>query len=121
MGYKLPHLFLRNVLALGAGAFFIVLASGLFTVKQTTSQDRAISVKPSVFEVGEDLPGGKATSKKSFNNRNAFSHSSGDFGFEKDFRYASGVVPLLSENLKKAYISALQYGPTPLRSSSYSP
>lgn len=90
MTYKLPILFLRNVLALGAGAFFIVLASGLFAVQQTTSQDLPKPVKPAVFETGEDLPGGKATSKKNYNNRNAFSHSSGNLGFGKELMFKVG-------------------------------
>jgi len=90
MTYKLPKLFLRNVLALGAGAFFIVLASVLLAVKPTTSQDIAQPVKPAVFEAGEDMPGGKATSKKSFKNRNAFSHASGNLGFEKELLFKVG-------------------------------
>ncbi len=90
MNFKLSRLFLRNVLALGAGAFFIVLTSGFFALKQTTSLALPASVKPAAFEIGEELPGGKATSKKSFRNRNAFSHSSGNLSFEKELSFKIG-------------------------------
>ena len=47
-------------------------------------------VLPAKFEAGEDLPGGKATSRKSFKNKNAFSHSSGNMSFEKELLFKVG-------------------------------
>ena len=41
-------------------------------------------------ESGERLPGGAATSRKSVDNRNAFSHSSGNIGFRKELDFKLG-------------------------------
>ena len=42
------------------------------------------------FVPGEEYPGGKATSRKRGQNRNAFSHPSGTLGFEEEFRFKLG-------------------------------
>ncbi len=42
------------------------------------------------LEPGEDLPGGAATSRASINNRNAFSHPSGNLAFSKEFDFKIG-------------------------------
>ncbi len=42
------------------------------------------------FEAGEDLPGGAATSRGSVNNRNAFSHHSGNLNARGEFRFKLG-------------------------------
>lgn len=44
----------------------------------------------SKLEQGEDKPGGGATSRKSTNNANAFSHSSGNMGFRKELNFKIG-------------------------------
>jgi CxxC motif-containing protein (DUF1111 family) len=41
-------------------------------------------------EPGEEFPGGKATSRKSVKNANAFSHSSGNLPFRKEFDFKVG-------------------------------
>lgn len=52
-------------------------------------------------EPGENLPAGEATSRKSFDNANAFSNSSGNMPFEKelDFKVGNGIF-------KKTWVSA---------------
>ncbi len=52
-------------------------------------------------EKGEQFPGGKATSRKSVANSNAFSHSSGNMGFERElaFKVGNGVF-------RKIWVSA---------------
>lgn len=47
-------------------------------------------VMPAKFEPGEQYPGGKATSRKSYKNKNAFSHSSGNLGFNKELLFKVG-------------------------------
>lgn len=42
------------------------------------------------FERGEDRPGGAATSKRPGQNANAFSHASGNLGFEDEFTFQLG-------------------------------
>ena len=42
------------------------------------------------FVPGEEYPGGKATSRKRGQNRNAFSHPSGTLGFEDEFKFKLG-------------------------------
>lgn len=51
------------------------------------------TIDPAVFEMGEDLPGGRATSRKSYKTKNAFSHSSGNMSFSKqlDFKIGDGL------------------------------
>lgn len=39
---------------------------------------------------GEELPGGKATSRRSASNANAFSHASGNISFEREFDFKIG-------------------------------
>ena len=52
-------------------------------------------------ETGEEFPGGKATSRKSVNNANAFSNSSGNMPFRKelDFKVGNGIF-------RKLWVSA---------------
>lgn len=45
---------------------------------------------PAAFEAGEELPGGLATSKKRSDNRNAFSHSSGNLSFKDELTFKIG-------------------------------
>lgn len=47
-------------------------------------------IAPAAFEAGEHLPGGKATSRKSFKNKNAFSHSPGNMPFKKELLFKVG-------------------------------
>ncbi|MEM9471704.1 MAG: di-heme oxidoredictase family protein [Pseudomonadota bacterium] len=56
---------------------------------------------PSGFVPGEELPGGKATSRRSANNANAFSHASGNISFDRefDFKIGNGIF-------KKLWVSA---------------
>ncbi len=42
------------------------------------------------LEAGEELPGGAATARASTNNRNAFSHASGNLSFSKEFDFKIG-------------------------------
>ncbi len=58
--------------------------------KAIAAQENRPEVVPAAFEPGEHLPGGKATSRKSFKNKNAFSHSSGNMGFEKELLFKVG-------------------------------
>jgi CxxC motif-containing protein (DUF1111 family) len=55
----------------------------------------------SKLEPGEKFPGGKATSRKSVKNANAFSHSSGNMPFRKelDFKVGNGIF-------RKLWVSA---------------
>ena len=47
-------------------------------------------IQPAQFDPLEAFPGGKATSRKSTNNRNAFSHSSGNMPFSKELMFKVG-------------------------------
>jgi len=44
----------------------------------------------STMEAGEELPGGNATSRRSVDNANAFSHSSGNMPSERKFEFKAG-------------------------------
>jgi len=85
MKYYFQPVVLLGVLAVMAGATF------LYFVPHSIERGWANSgVAPATFEEGEDLPGGKATSKKSSQNRNAFSHSSGNLGFSQELKFKIG-------------------------------
>ncbi len=79
------------------GVATIVLMGVLLLVGQRTALTAdgppAGEIDFSKPEPGEKKPGGEATSRKSVNNRNAFSHSSGNLSFEKelDFKVGNGV------------------------------
>jgi len=79
-------LVLQGVLAVMAGASLFYFSSTWIT--GGWAQETVI--KPAAFEPGEDYPGGKATSKKSKHNRNAFSHSSGNLGFSQELKFKIG-------------------------------
>ncbi len=81
-------LFLLSLFTLGSG----------YTFAEKISASSIDFTKP---EYGEAFPGGKATSRKSVNNHNAFSHASGNIAFEKelDFKVGNGVF-------KKIWISS---------------
>ncbi|MGH1352969.1 MAG: di-heme oxidoredictase family protein [Methyloligellaceae bacterium] len=57
--------------------------------------------KNTILEEGEQFPGGKATSRKSVSNSNAFSHASANMGFRKElnFKVGNGVF-------RKIWVSA---------------
>ncbi len=69
-----------------AGAFFLSLPGR--SLAPALADDHQIKAAP--FEPGEELPGGKATSRKSFKNKNAFSHSSGNLSFKKELLFKVG-------------------------------
>lgn len=76
-----------NVPAIAVGTLFVgalVVAGGaaVMAAKDT--------VKPAKLEAGEAFPGGEATSRKSYKNRNAFSHSSGNLSFKKELSFKVG-------------------------------
>lgn len=87
------------------GVAAILLASVLVFVghrpAETAEGRPAEAIDFSKPEPGEEKPGGEATSRKSVNNRNAFSHSSGNLSFEKelDFKVGNGVF-------RKLWVSA---------------
>jgi CxxC motif-containing protein (DUF1111 family) len=72
-----------------------MLAAGLvpvlagLLVAGTKAATRADSA-PALFEAGEDRPGGGATSRKSVDNRHAFSHFSHGIGLEGESRFKIG-------------------------------
>jgi CxxC motif-containing protein (DUF1111 family) len=61
----------------------------------------AVAGPPAGFEPGEDMPGGEATSKRGRNNANAFSHESGNLGFDGQFKFKIG-----NGVFKKLWVSA---------------
>lgn len=72
--------------AIFAGTFFVQYSnSSAEDVREASAQ-----ISPAAFEPEEVYPGGKATSKKSVRNANAFSHSSGNMGFEKELLFKVG-------------------------------
>ncbi len=79
--------------------------SGVAAAEPQVSDEIAERIRPtqdfSKPEPGEPLPGGAATSRKSVNHRNAFSHSSGNMSFraELDFKLGNAIF-------KKAWVSA---------------
>ena len=77
---------LLSVLALVVGAFFVLVRQSAFAVESTMETE----TKLAKFEPLEAFPGGQATSKKSTNNRNAFSHSSGNMPFSKELLFKVG-------------------------------
>ena len=86
MTMRASNLFSLFVPALVAGAFLCALKDQpLHTLRAET-----IGVIPYPFEAGEDKPGGKATSRKSYKNKNAFSHSSGNLSFKNELTFKVG-------------------------------
>ncbi len=82
------------------GAMGLVLTTGVIGAAQITSLP-APTHNFTQPEAGEEFPGGQATSRKSNDNRNAFSHSSGNLSFDKelDFKVGNAIF-------RKAWISA---------------
>lgn len=64
-------------------------------------QSADLRADPSGFVPGEELPGGKATSRRSAANANAFSHASGNISFEREFEFKIG-----NGIFKKLWVSA---------------
>ena len=60
-----------------------------FTVTASVSTQLA-NAGQNVLEPGEGLPGGAATARASTNNRNAFSHASGNLSFSAEFNFKIG-------------------------------
>lgn len=79
--------------AITAGAFVVAGAGYLSGMAAPADFSRP--------EPGEAFPGGKATSRKSVGNANAFSHSSGNMPFKKelDFKVGNGIF-------RKLWVSA---------------
>lgn len=74
-------------LAVFAAALFLsvgLVASGISAAKQEPL------IAPAPFEPGEDQPGGRATSRGSVDNRDAFTHLSYGIGFEGEGRFKIG-------------------------------
>ena len=70
----------RSPLTLIAICYAIVMAVGAGPA----------SAGQNALEAGEELPGGAATARASTNNRNAFSHASGNLSFSKEFDFKIG-------------------------------
>lgn len=86
--------------------FYCLATSGLILMSLANAQDKmsgTINKFPdfSKPEPGEAFPGGKATSRKSTKNRNAFSHSPGNMSINRefDFKIGNGIF-------KKLWVSA---------------
>ncbi len=64
-------------------------------------QAPGLQADPLVYVPGEELPGGEATSRRLAKNANAFSHVSGNAGFDRefDFKIGNGIF-------KKLWVSA---------------
>lgn len=69
---------------------FLIHGEEFLTQKAIAAIQAKTEVVPAQFEAGEHLPGGKATSRKSYKNKNAFSHSSGNMSFEKELLFKVG-------------------------------
>ncbi len=67
-----------------------VLAGMAAIVWFLLAQSADLQADTSVFVPGEELPGGKATSRRSAGNANAFSHASGNISFEREFDFKIG-------------------------------
>ncbi len=94
--FKKLNVSIMVAFAIFAGATIFICSTFLLPPEQSYLK-KAIAagllkstVLPAQFETGEHLPGGKATSRKSFKNKNAFSHSSGNLGFEKELLFKVG-------------------------------
>ena len=85
-----------SVVSLAFGLTGLVYSSTLLAVGQTKEVPEGVAARIaptedfSTPELGEGLPGGAATSRKSTDNRNAFSHSSGNIGFQKELDFKLG-------------------------------
>lgn len=79
---RLPHKSLLGASVLG----LCLVASGLVFSLPAKAENSVAAV----FEPGEDMPGGEATSRKRANNRNAFSHSSGNLKFKDELLFKVG-------------------------------
>lgn len=78
-------------LSLVVPAFFagtIMLHGPMSAAEEIQVQTKEIA--PAELDPQEFFPGGKATSRKSTRNTNAFSHSSGNMGFEKELLFKVG-------------------------------
>lgn len=81
--------------AILAGAIALFAAAPASAVGEGTAQSSiADLIRPTTDfskpEPGEAFPGGRATSRKSVDNRNAFSHSSGNMSFESELNFKVG-------------------------------
>ncbi|MEO9873496.1 MAG: di-heme oxidoredictase family protein [Anderseniella sp.] len=54
------------------------------------AQSPDVQADPLAYVPGEELPGGKSTSRRSAKNANAFSHASGNISFEREFNFKIG-------------------------------
>lgn len=106
--FILRHLINKGTLAIQARVscflfFFIFVAAAIYsavsyspTLVAAEGRDAATTkielsaIAPAAFEPGEDLPGGQATSRKRTDNRNAFSHSSGNLKFKDELLFKVG-------------------------------
>lgn len=79
----------RSFLMLAAFAAMVPLAVGL-VVSGTGAANQEPPDLPAPFEQGEDQPGGTATSRKSIDNRDAFSHFSHGISLEDESRFKIG-------------------------------
>lgn len=91
--------------AVGSLAAAVLVAGVGFALSQNAPVGRmsALEIRPAAnaLESGEELPGGAATSKGSVDNSNAFSHPSGNMGFDRelDFKVGNGIF-------RKLWVSA---------------
>ena len=70
-------------------ALIVCLGAAAMTSAGISGAGKANAGQRSV-EAGEELPGGAATARGSTNNRNAFSHASGNLSFSKEFDFKIG-------------------------------
>ena len=71
-------------------AAVFVTSVGAMQQELDPTQDLRPTNDFSKLEAGEEFPGGNATSRKSVDNANAFSHSSGNMPFRKEFDFKIG-------------------------------
>ena len=83
------------------GLFVVALASPVVPARSEETGTSLIDIDFSRPEPGEEYPGGAATSKKSTNNRNAFSHSSGNMPFSGELTFKLG-----NAMFRKVWVSA---------------
>lgn len=77
-----------NVPPIGRIAAYIGLCALLLSIGAITTL--ALQSPAGEFELGEDRPGGAATSKRPGQTANAFSHASGNLSFEEEFTFKLG-------------------------------
>lgn len=97
----------------GTGALAVIAAGALFVCSIGALSKTSARIDFTKPEAGEEFPGGNATSRKSVDNANAFSNSSGNMPFKRelDFKVGNGIFRKLWVSSPSSTTSSDGLGP----------